>query len=997
MNKIIARLVPGVVADNDILKRNYVISIALCLIIAALTTGVTVYNYATFLSFYPTKYIPYWLITESLTVLAVGNIISLYNPKSIKKFLCFMSSSIAITFFIVALTQSNWYWYPLIKVLLIKLISTYLYSLLLSYIAVLFYRNQLKSVFALFNTTISIGTILSSLIWACLTKYLELNYILYIIIAVLISILLITTPSTEIIKYKPAKGSDQQPAIDSPLKYPLLRQLFIISLVIVFIYGFANFLYLQQLGLNLNKQEIASYTSYVLLASGLTSMIFSMSVPIFFKKFNLKITLTAILIAIAISFIIYSIFNTLWAAILISVICSTFNKSFLSHLNAFLSSLFPPLIILKNNLYQKIYVSGLGKVFSAGIAILLVNLANMNLIISSTCILLALIGIFITTKLYQQYLSTLKKFLSESYFSNTSPSKEEIQAIQSLIFSELKNKSYTPMHLGLITPKVFPEPPTQIYEILNSSNDEQTKLTVIRILEQYPLTKLDSEQLIAKCGSSSNLSNKCRDLTFKLLKDSYSENLLKKVRSSTQDSAFTSENTLIFLLKHGHTKDYTSALQLTIELANSQNSAQRKIAAGVIGTLNEGSLFDIKTKLLTDPNPEVRTKILNNLPAKDIYNLLPSIHNMFKNNITSIHTRLTIAEQLHIAERLMCLLDVEPEIYGLTSMNFVTAILSPKTETYIKKLLTTTNTYNRSILAQNLINRNKQIPITKNLHAEILTALNRELELIDLYLSQKSFPELQKLNAIFTNRLYYAKQRVIYFYACLKEDTTETLNFIKHLNPLNQSLDNLNKKDNALEYLLAEEKDLQLKKSLEDALTDVRYSSLEVPKNYLKTLSASDPWLGKLIQKFLAKGSDDMNLIQKTIVLQQTALFANLPDEVLFELSKACTPKDCAANETIISENDSGENLHIIVSGELNVYKNQHLLATLKPCQCFGEISLLADINITSSVVAKERSKLLLISKQDFLNITDEFPQMLKTMIKIVITRLNSQVKALEV
>ena len=59
-------------------------------------------------------------------------------------------------------------------------------------------------------------------------------------------------------------------------------------------------------------------------------------------------------------------------------------------------------------------------------------------------------------------------------------------------------------------------------------------------------------------------------------------------------------------------------------------------------------------------------------------------------------------------------------------------------------------------------------------------------------------------------------------------------------------------------------------------------------------------------------------------------------------------------------------------------------------------MALLGPTKRTSTVITTKNSTLLTLHKDNFLTITNEFPQILFKIIKIIITRMNAQLNLLE-
>lgn len=115
--------------------------------------------------------------------------------------------------------------------------------------------------------------------------------------------------------------------------------------------------------------------------------------------------------------------------------------------------------------------------------------------------------------------------------------------------------------------------------------------------------------------------------------------------------------------------------------------------------------------------------------------------------------------------------------------------------------------------------------------------------------------------------------------------------------------------------------------------------------------------------------------------------------------------------ELVCRENTTGEEMYIILSGSVKVYKtvNQDKidLAVLGKDDFFGELCLLLGCPRTATVEALENSQMLIINKETLLNNIQEDPKLAKRMLTRmakrikesngIITRLEGEVSSLKI
>jgi len=99
-------------------------------------------------------------------------------------------------------------------------------------------------------------------------------------------------------------------------------------------------------------------------------------------------------------------------------------------------------------------------------------------------------------------------------------------------------------------------------------------------------------------------------------------------------------------------------------------------------------------------------------------------------------------------------------------------------------------------------------------------------------------------------------------------------------------------------------------------------------------------------------------------VLSKISLFSQMKNRDLKRISKLAHKHSFKNGELIIREGEIDNRLFVIISGEVEIIKNQgsqkeKLLNVLRTYNYFGEMALLDDYVRTASVVAKENTEVL--------------------------------------
>jgi len=105
-------------------------------------------------------------------------------------------------------------------------------------------------------------------------------------------------------------------------------------------------------------------------------------------------------------------------------------------------------------------------------------------------------------------------------------------------------------------------------------------------------------------------------------------------------------------------------------------------------------------------------------------------------------------------------------------------------------------------------------------------------------------------------------------------------------------------------------------------------------------------------------------------LLATAALFRPLDRKQRLDLMRRFTAHDVAPGTPIIEEGQPGQGLYVVLNGEMDVSKvdgdEKVLLATLKPGEVFGEISLLNDQPTTATVSAATNATVMFLAREYF-------------------------------
>ena len=143
------------------------------------------------------------------------------------------------------------------------------------------------------------------------------------------------------------------------------------------------------------------------------------------------------------------------------------------------------------------------------------------------------------------------------------------------------------------------------------------------------------------------------------------------------------------------------------------------------------------------------------------------------------------------------------------------------------------------------------------------------------------------------------------------------------------------------------------------------------------------------------------NANERTAVLKNVALFADLTEGELGFLAEHSSVKHFAANELIFSEGDPCQGLFIVQSGAVKIFKmapngREQVLGIERKGNSVAELPVFDGGNYPASTTAVEESDLLFIRKEDFRALCLEHPEVALKVLRVVGRRLRGLVGIIE-
>ncbi len=122
--------------------------------------------------------------------------------------------------------------------------------------------------------------------------------------------------------------------------------------------------------------------------------------------------------------------------------------------------------------------------------------------------------------------------------------------------------------------------------------------------------------------------------------------------------------------------------------------------------------------------------------------------------------------------------------------------------------------------------------------------------------------------------------------------------------------------------------------------------------------------------------------------LKNVPLFSACSKKELEKVAKAADEITMTAGTLVVDQGEMGREAFIILSGEVNIKRNNRKIATLSDGDVVGELSLLDHGPRTASVVCATDCTLLVIDQRRFINVLDEVPSIAHKLMGALASRI---------
>jgi CRP-like cAMP-binding protein len=132
--------------------------------------------------------------------------------------------------------------------------------------------------------------------------------------------------------------------------------------------------------------------------------------------------------------------------------------------------------------------------------------------------------------------------------------------------------------------------------------------------------------------------------------------------------------------------------------------------------------------------------------------------------------------------------------------------------------------------------------------------------------------------------------------------------------------------------------------------------------------------------------------LEKVAILKSADIFAKTPDYVLSSVAAIAEEVNLDPGETFIHKDTFGDDMYIIVEGEVRVHDGDKTIATLSKGEVVGEMEILSPAPRLVSASATTETRLFSIRKEAFDEVMADRYEIVQGVIRVLIQRLRAAI-----
>jgi hypothetical protein len=140
-----------------------------------------------------------------------------------------------------------------------------------------------------------------------------------------------------------------------------------------------------------------------------------------------------------------------------------------------------------------------------------------------------------------------------------------------------------------------------------------------------------------------------------------------------------------------------------------------------------------------------------------------------------------------------------------------------------------------------------------------------------------------------------------------------------------------------------------------------------------------------------AEPTQQISEMERVIVLKNTQLFAQTPENVLSSIAPIMKEVTYSDGQEIFAKGDLGDSMYIIYTGQVGIYDGPKQLALFDKGEIFGELALLDTEPRSATTVAETDTLVFRIDQEDFFELMEERDEILRNVLRILCQRIRVQ------
>ena len=929
-----------------------------------------IYAYSIVLSNYSAQALIYFMVLQALCAAVLRALSARFFISSYKKNALIQYGTF-ITCFILCLVLINFKTYAMPFIIAVLIASMATQSSITSWtmLSLSFGMREYKRVAKFCNQASYISSIIASFSIPVLVSFFSNNSLLLVaILMLLICIFAIYHLPIQ----KNSQPSKTEPHKQKPknIRIPLYYYMLVFSILITTIYGVTQFTMRLESARYFNNEELSAFLGYF---SGITNILgffVAATSEQALRRLGLKGLLSFIPFITLISSLVAIVYPSFWNIVLLGAIRTVFGFSYGNYSAEITLNILPAEI----RFIAKAKIKSIANIASM-LLLVAFTIGNSDVhVIVWTIPPVCLLALFTGYKVAHYYKVTLQQeaaFKRFNILEEITPANKPM--LHEIALNAIKSKDTYTVFYGLdLLAKIYAtqQPPEAIYSLLKNTNPS-VRAEALHFLSRT-MSPSALPYLIERVAKEQN-----KDLQFKIIEQIARQD----INTALEATKVTKEQKLSLIITNlyalVHTPKKEQALVHLKELAQDKEPHVRKMMASVIGTFKIDLLANCLRKLIADKDSTVSKEALLSVEKLSNECLIPDVLSQVLLNKKNSSAQFTLINLGEVA--LPYLIDAFHIKSSKLIIKTIAAIPGVKAEQMLFSLLSNDSIFVRDLIAQYANKRACKFLTSSEFKNKAHELLKEECSII--YHLEKKLTADTALHIQKEIRLRSAAAKIRFL---------QWLAIASRPREINQLISSLLQNTTVDEQAL--DKAIEL---LEIYIDDVKtrhyiayiFENKIMADTHLLSNYHPDPWLEQIMNTNV-QHSPQLSIVFE---LRAIRLFQDLPAEVLLALAEEVQHYTYEPDEVLFSQGDKPDGLYCITQGEVAIVHDGRTVATVAKHGFLGELALLDEAPRAASAIASSQCTVLYIEKDVFNRIADDIPDILRTLVKIILeyTRKN--------